>query len=93
MEATTGYWLERFLRYLEAKRGSSSLTIQHYGSDLSQFLERMEKERILRFTDISYFHVRSFLSELNVREMRKKAWRENCQRCVPFSLPRAGRSS
>ncbi len=73
MEATTGYWLERFLRYLEAERGSSSLTIQHYGSDLSQFLEWMEKERILRFTDISYFHVRSFLSELNVREYAKKS--------------------
>lgn len=73
MDATTGHWIERFLRHLEAEKGSSALTIHHYGADLSQFLSWMERQQIKNFSDVSYFHVRSFLAELNGKQYAKKS--------------------
>ncbi|ANE47530.1 recombinase XerC [Paenibacillus swuensis] len=60
-----------YLRYLTAEKNASEHTLNHYAKDLEQFTAFLQARQIPSFAEVSYLHVRMFLSELNGKDYAK----------------------
>lgn len=62
-----------FLEYLHAERGYSSHTISAYKNDLTQFVEFLQKQRIVSFDTVTKNTLRSFLAYSLQEGLSKKS--------------------
>jgi integrase/recombinase XerC len=59
-----GGLLNRFIRYLEVERNASPFTVRNYRSDISHFLEFLEKEGLSSLGDVHRPTMRQYLTRL-----------------------------
>lgn len=65
--------LNHFLRYLEAEKNASKLTIEHYAKDINQFHQFLMEQSIECFANVTYLNVRSYLAELNSHDYARRS--------------------
>lgn len=65
-------WIDRFLLSLEIESNASPYTLRHYASDLAQFGEFLQQQRIHGFAAVSYVSVRMFLAGLHGKKYAKR---------------------
>jgi integrase/recombinase XerC len=65
-------WIDKFLLSLEIESNASPYTIRHYASDLAQFDEFLQQQRIPGFAAVSYVTVRTFLAGLHGKKYAKR---------------------
>lgn len=73
LESQIEHYIEQFNDFLKVEKNASPLTVTHYTHDLHQFFSFLKQHEIEQVTDVTYFQVRSFLAELNVKAYAKKS--------------------
>lgn len=70
MEKAIGV-LETFLSYLLYERKRSEQTVKGYRSDLWEFFDFLKKEGVESFEEVTYNHLRSYISLLSQKGLKK----------------------
>ncbi|MDQ3812592.1 MAG: site-specific integrase, partial [Armatimonadota bacterium] len=69
--------VDRFALYLQAARNASPHTVRSYTKDLSQFIEWLESEKLLRpgqnWDKVTYLMIRRYLGHLSAQEYNRRS--------------------
>lgn len=69
---TTSNYVQRFITYLTVERNASNYTLIFYEQDIHTFSEFLQLIDVHSYSEVTYQHVRGFLSNLYKRKLSRK---------------------